>query len=95
MFLLMWTPPDYDYLSQRAGITDAAGLRAALLKKLEEVNLMNKKRDLEHLLFLRESAEKILSFGTFIGTTLRQMGIKREENAIGCVFSYKRHNILI
>lgn len=72
MFLLMRTPPDYDYLSQRAGITDAAGLRAALLKKLDEVNLMNKKRDLEHLLFLRESAEKILSFGTFIETTLRQ-----------------------
>ena len=65
MFLLMRTSPDYGYLSFREGLTDAAELRAALLKKLDEVDLGNKKRDVEHLLFSQSASEKIPSFADF------------------------------
>lgn len=70
MFLLMRTQPDYGYLKSREGISDAAELKTALLRKLDEVDLDNKKRDVEHLLFSQESSKKILSFRDFIETAL-------------------------
>ena len=66
MFLLMRTKPDYGYLSFREGIHDAAELKAAFLRKLAEVDINNKKRDVEHLLFTAAASEKIPAFGDFV-----------------------------
>ena len=66
MFLLMRTKPDYGYLSFREGIHDAAELKAAFVQKLAEVDINNKKRDVEHLLFTAAAAEKIPAFGDFV-----------------------------
>ena len=66
MFLLMRTKPDYGYLSSRDGINDAGELKAALLRKLAEVDINNKKRDVEHLLFTSAASAKIPAFGEFV-----------------------------
>jgi len=66
MFLLMRTAPDYDYLAYREGIHDAEELKDALLAKVGAVNLDNKKRDVEHLLFSASASARIPSFADFV-----------------------------
>lgn len=62
LFLLQRTEPDYAFLKQKTGIADKASLQEALRSRLSELSLMDKKRDVEHLLFHRKQAERILCF---------------------------------
>jgi predicted nucleotidyltransferase component of viral defense system len=66
MFLLAQTPPDYDFLSKRCGINNLAELKQATVKLLNSVDLKQKQKDFEHLLFVKEHSNKILRFGEFI-----------------------------
>lgn len=66
MFLLGRTRPNYDFLAERCGIANLEAFKKATQEKLQVVDLNSKKQDFEHLLFTRESSEKILRFGAFI-----------------------------
>lgn len=69
MFLLQRTPPDYAFLARRhPEIRDAATLKAALATKADSTDLALKRRDVEHLLFHRENAERIERFRDFVAT---------------------------
>lgn len=66
MFLLSQTPPDYAFLASRCGIHDLPQLKAALETALPSVDLSQKQKDFEHLLFNRENSKRILHFAEFI-----------------------------
>jgi predicted nucleotidyltransferase component of viral defense system len=66
LFLLAQTPPDYDFLSKRCGINNLVELKQATIKLLNSVDLKQKQRDFEHLLFVKEHSNKILRFGEFM-----------------------------
>lgn len=66
MFLLSKTQPDYDFLKARSDIGSLVELKQAVKNTLQMVNLNEKKRDFEHLLFNRNNSDKILRFGEFI-----------------------------
>ncbi len=66
MFLLSRTEPDYHFLASRCDIRSLAELKAAVEKSLQEVDLRNKQRDFEHLLFHRDNSRRILHFAEFI-----------------------------
>lgn len=65
MFLLAQTQPDYDFLSVRCGIRDLSGLKSAVEDRLRSVDLRQKQRDFEHLLFHGENSRRILQAGEF------------------------------
>lgn len=60
MFLLSQTLPDYNYLDHKLGIANLEQLKIRVSEVIEEVELKNKVRDFEHLLFRRSNAQKIL-----------------------------------
>ena len=63
------TRPDYAFLSRRhLSIRDAATLKAALAAKADAVDLALKRRDVEHLLFRRDDAERIERFRDFVAS---------------------------
>ena len=64
MFLLSQTKPDYDFLTRRIGIRDAAGLKAEVKTRLKKTDLKTKTRDFEHLVF-NEGNQRILRFEEF------------------------------
>jgi predicted nucleotidyltransferase component of viral defense system len=66
MFLLSQTVPDYPFLTARCGIRDLPELKAAVEKSLQSVDLSQKRKDFEHLLFLRDNSNRILHFPEFI-----------------------------
>jgi len=66
MFLLGQTEPDYGFLSARCGIHNLAELKTAIDAMLQKVDLNNKVRDFEHLLFFKAHSRKILMFADFI-----------------------------
>ncbi|MEI8138928.1 MAG: nucleotidyl transferase AbiEii/AbiGii toxin family protein [bacterium] len=66
IFLLSQTPPDYSFLAARCGIHDLAELKAAVDKSLQSVDLAQKQKDFEHLLFQRDNSKRILHFRDFI-----------------------------
>lgn len=69
MFLLQRTEPDYEFLGHsHPGIQDKSSLKEALKKRLENVNLELKRRDVEHLLFSHERATLVMEFPRFIET---------------------------
>ena len=65
MFLLSLTKPDYSFLEQKLGIHNLAELKAATEEMLKMVDLNQKKRDFEHLLFNKKNSERILLVGEF------------------------------
>ena len=65
MFLLSLTKPDYSFLEQKLGIRNLVELKAATQVMLITVDLSQKKRDFEHLLFNKKRSEIILSVGEF------------------------------
>lgn len=65
MFLLAQTRPDYDFLSARCGIRDLPALKLAVEELLRSVDLRQKQRDFEHLLFHSENGRRILQAGEF------------------------------
>jgi len=66
MFLLSKTQPNMDFLAARTGVASLEALKAAVLDKLEAVNLNQKKRDFVHLLFNEANAERIMKFPDLI-----------------------------
>ncbi len=70
MFLMQQTQPSYDFLKDRAGISDAEQLKAAIKDKLTTTDLNVKKHDFEHLLFNTHSADRILNFAEFVESNL-------------------------
>lgn len=66
MFLLAQTSPDYNFLAQANGIHNLEELKTATAETLEKVDLTQKKRDFEHLLFNKKNSERILLVGDFI-----------------------------
>lgn len=66
MFLLGQTSPDYGFLMARCGIKNLPELKAAIASILKTVDLGNKVRDFEHLLFQKSNSRKILLFKDFV-----------------------------
>lgn len=66
IFLLSQTKPDYDFLSNRCGVTNLETLKIATKELLNTIDLNKKQKDFEHLLFNKTTSEKILRFGEFI-----------------------------
>ena len=66
MFLLSQTEPDYAFLAARCGVRDLPGLKAAVEKALQSVDLSRKQKDFEHLLIHRDNSKRILHFREFI-----------------------------
>ena len=66
MFLLAQTKPDYNFLSVQRGIHNLEELKQATIEMLKTVNLNNKMKDFEHLLFNKANSKRILSVGDFI-----------------------------
>ena len=66
MFLLSRTKPNYTFLKQRSGIENEAQLKEKLQEMVQNVNLNEKRRDFEHLLFDTRKSEQILSFEKII-----------------------------
>jgi len=73
IFLWQQTEPDYDFLSQRCGIPDAAALKEALNHKLGTINLEEKQKDFEHLLFTPPRSKQILHFQAFVEKRLNDI----------------------
>lgn len=65
MFLLAQTQPDYDFLSERCGLSSLPELKAAVEEGLRSVDLRQKQKDFEHLLFHQENSRRILQVGEF------------------------------
>jgi len=68
MFLFAQSKPDYPFLAARCGIHDLPGLKDAIEKSLKPVNLNQKQKDFEHLLFNRDNSKRILHFRDFINS---------------------------
>ncbi len=66
MLLLAQTEPDYAFLAARCGISNKEELKSAVQESLQAVDLRQKQRDFEHLLFHRENSRKILHFAEFM-----------------------------
>ncbi len=66
LFLLSKTQPDYGFLSAKNGIGNLDALKAAVLEMQQQVDMSQKKRDFQHLLFREENAERITQFYDYI-----------------------------
>ena len=66
MFLLAQTKPDYDFLSKRCNVHNLQEFKQATIELLKTIDLKNKQKDFEHLLFNKANSEKILRFREFI-----------------------------
>lgn len=62
IFLLSKTGINMDFLKKRVGISSLEELQAAVTDRLKDVNLNQKKRDFQHLLFNEHNAERIVHF---------------------------------
>lgn len=66
IFLLSLTQPDYTFLEKKHNISNIDELKEALINMLSKVNLEQKSKDFEHLLFNKNNTNKILGFKDFI-----------------------------
>jgi len=66
MFLWDQTNPDYEFLQKKCGIHNKLEMINAFDDLLNNVDLKNKARDFDHLVFQERNAGKILSFGDFV-----------------------------
>jgi len=66
MFLLSQTLPDFNFLSERSGISSMEDLKQEASKVFNNVDLKSKMRDFEHLLFNRSNSSKILRAPDFL-----------------------------
>ena len=66
MFLMGKTEPDYDFLAARCGIRNKKELKDRLSEMLDKVDLVNKSRDFEHLLFDNNNSRRILNFREYV-----------------------------
>jgi predicted nucleotidyltransferase component of viral defense system len=66
MFLLSRTEPDYQFLASSCDIHSLAELKGVVEKSLQAVDLRQKQKDFEHLLFNRANSRRILHFAKFM-----------------------------
>jgi len=66
LFLLSQTKPNYDFLTKKQDIHNLTELKTKLTETTEKVDLLQKSKDFEHLLFNKENKDKILNFSEFI-----------------------------
>ena len=66
IFLLSKTKPNIDFLRARTGISSLDELKATIMERLREVDLVQKKRDFIHLLFNESNADRILKFADIV-----------------------------
>lgn len=71
IFLWQQVEPDYKFLSERNGISTPEELKLALYNKLSTIDLKQKQRDFEHLLFNPSHSKQILLFPVFIDDKLQ------------------------
>lgn len=62
LFLLAQTQPNYDFLEKRTGVKNSNELLVAIDNLLENIDINQKLKDFEHLLFRNEDAKKLLMF---------------------------------
>ncbi|MEI7727657.1 MAG: nucleotidyl transferase AbiEii/AbiGii toxin family protein [Bacteroidota bacterium] len=65
MFLLSQTMPDFNFLSQRMGISNLDALKKAAEIVIKNIDLKIKMRDFEHLLFYKNNSARILHVAEF------------------------------
>ena len=66
IFLLSKTRPNMDFLSARTGIASMDALKSALMERLKDIDLNQKKRDFAHLVFNERNADRILQFPSIV-----------------------------
>ena len=66
LFLLSQTKPNYDFLTKKQNIYNLTELKANLIETIEKVDLQNKSKDFEHLLFNKDNKYRIFNFNEFI-----------------------------
>ncbi len=66
MFLLLQTMPDYSFLAKKCNINNFDELKNAIFDILATVDLNQKIKDFEHLVFNQEKSRQILYFREFI-----------------------------
>ncbi len=66
VFLLQKAKPNYDYLKQKAGVSNSKALKEKVLAHLEGLNLKDLAKDVEPFLFQPSDSRKILMFSDFI-----------------------------
>jgi predicted nucleotidyltransferase component of viral defense system len=66
IFLLQKTKPNYDYLTQKAGLSDKQELKKKLLNFVKGLNLKELAKDVEPFLFQPSDSKKIILFGQYI-----------------------------
>jgi len=66
MFLLGMVQPDYIFLGLQRGIHNLEELKLATAEVLKTIDLNQKMKDFEHLLFNKSNSARILSVGAFI-----------------------------
>jgi predicted nucleotidyltransferase component of viral defense system len=66
MFLLSRTKPNYEFLAVNHGIHNAEELKHAMISRLDNVDLSEKQRDVQHLLFDPQRSQMITNFASFI-----------------------------
>lgn len=71
MFLMAQTPPDYGFLAEKNTIHNAKELKTALTEISQTVNIQQKQKDFEHLLFNPANSKRILQFNDFIESVLQ------------------------
>ena len=71
IFLWQQVEPDYKFLSERNGISTPEELKLSLYNKLSTIDLKQKQRDFEHLLFNPSRSKQILLFPAFVDDKLQ------------------------
>lgn len=66
IFLLSKTKPNIDFLRERSSVDSIDALKSAVMDRLKDIDLNQKKRDFVHLLFNESNAERILLFNNII-----------------------------
>ena len=66
IFLLSKTQPNYGFLKAKIRVASLDDLKVRIGEVLQTVDLQQKKRDFQHLLFNEANAERILQFNSFI-----------------------------
>jgi predicted nucleotidyltransferase component of viral defense system len=66
IFLLSKTLPNMDFLSARTGIASMDALKSALMERLKDIDLKQKKLDFAHLVFNERNADRILQFPSIV-----------------------------
>lgn len=68
LFLFAQTKPDFNFLFKKLGIADEIALKEAFKNLLLKVDIKDKVRDFEHLLFNKQNSNKILYFDQLINS---------------------------